>query len=71
MAYNAGGPATAVWGWIMVMIFNVFVALSMAEIVSSYPISGGPYFWYALQLLEKHIAEYTFTYIYKNAQHHQ
>ncbi|KAK9902829.1 hypothetical protein WJX75_007746 [Coccomyxa subellipsoidea] len=45
IAYEDGGPATAVWGWISVAICNIFVALSMAEIVSAYPIAGGPYFW--------------------------
>jgi amino acid transporter len=40
---------TAVWGWILVSVTNIFVALSMAEIVSSYPIAGGPYFWCAGQ----------------------
>ncbi|KAK9902831.1 hypothetical protein WJX75_007886 [Coccomyxa subellipsoidea] len=45
IAYEDGGPATAVWGWISVALMNIFVALSMAEIVSSYPIAGGPYFW--------------------------
>ncbi|CAL8466364.1 g5900 [Coccomyxa elongata] len=45
IAYEDGGSATAVWGWISVALCNIFVALSMAEIVSSYPMSGGPYFW--------------------------
>ncbi|KAK9902676.1 hypothetical protein WJX75_002307 [Coccomyxa subellipsoidea] len=45
IAYEDGGPATAVWGWISVALMNIFVALSMAEIVSAYPIAGGPYFW--------------------------
>ena len=40
-----GGPVSAIWGWILVMTTNFFVALSMAEIVSAYPIAGGPYFW--------------------------
>ena len=26
-------------------VTNALVALSMAEIVSAYPIAGGPYFW--------------------------
>jgi amino acid transporter len=45
IAYTNGGPVSAVWGWILVATTNFFVALSMAEIVSAYPIAGGPYFW--------------------------
>ncbi|KAK9908694.1 hypothetical protein WJX75_001534 [Coccomyxa subellipsoidea] len=45
IAYTNGGPVSAVWGWVAVSIANIFVALSMSEIVSSYPIAGGPYFW--------------------------
>ncbi|KAK9909174.1 hypothetical protein WJX75_008248 [Coccomyxa subellipsoidea] len=45
IAYTNGGPVSAIWGWVAVSFANLFVALSMAEIVSSYPIAGGPYFW--------------------------
>ncbi|KAK9902713.1 hypothetical protein WJX75_003543 [Coccomyxa subellipsoidea] len=50
IAYMSGGPVSVVWGWIVVAIMNIVVALSMAEIVSEYPIAGGPYFW-CLELL--------------------
>ena len=45
IAYMNGGPVSAVYGWIGVSCTNLLVALSMAEIVSAYPIAGGPYFW--------------------------
>lgn len=45
IAYMNGGPVAAVWGWFGVSLTNFLVALSMAEIVSAYPIAGGPYFW--------------------------
>lgn len=32
-------------GWIFVSFMTMFVALSMAEVVSSVPTSGGPYHW--------------------------
>jgi amino acid transporter len=35
-------------GWIIVSFFTLMVALAMAEIVSSIPTSGGPYFWSAI-----------------------
>ncbi|EIE25063.1 amino acid transporter [Coccomyxa subellipsoidea C-169] len=44
-AYMNGGPVSAVYGWILVSIANLLVGLSLAEIASSYPIAGGPYFW--------------------------
>ena len=35
----------AVYGWLLVAAFNMTVVLSMAELASSYPLAGGPYFW--------------------------
>ncbi|KAK9918140.1 hypothetical protein WJX75_001594 [Coccomyxa subellipsoidea] len=45
LAYNNGGAPTAIWGWVLVSGMTMTVALTMAEIVSSLPSSGGPYFW--------------------------
>lgn len=42
-----GGPFSATIGWIVVSVFNGFIALSMAEICSAYPTSGGLYYWSA------------------------
>ena len=42
---NAGGPAVMTIGWIVVSLFTLVVGASMAEILSSIPTSGGPYFW--------------------------
>ena len=33
------------YGWIISGVFTMIVALSMAEICSAYPTSGGLYFW--------------------------
>lgn len=41
---NVGGPAVMTWGWIAVSLMTILVGLSMAEIVSAIPTSGGPYF---------------------------
>jgi amino acid transporter len=40
-----GGPVSAVWGWPLVCLMSMAVALSMAEICSAYPTCGGLYFW--------------------------
>ncbi|CAF1349797.1 unnamed protein product [Rotaria sordida] len=40
-----GGPVVMIWGWLVVGIFTLSVGLSMAEICSAYPTSGGLYFW--------------------------
>ncbi|KAL0952585.1 hypothetical protein HGRIS_006841 [Hohenbuehelia grisea] len=40
-----GGPAAMVWGWAVASIFILFVGMSMAELGSAAPTSGGLYFW--------------------------
>uniref|UniRef100_A0A0D9VA54 Amino acid permease n=1 Tax=Leersia perrieri TaxID=77586 RepID=A0A0D9VA54_9ORYZ len=42
-----GGPVSITMGWLVVSSFNLCVALSMAEICSAYPTSGGLYYWSA------------------------
>jgi len=44
---NTGGPAVIVWGWPIVGVLTLFVALAMAEVCSSYPTAGGLYYWAA------------------------
>ncbi|KAM0789229.1 hypothetical protein ACM66B_000072 [Microbotryomycetes sp. NB124-2] len=43
-----GGPGVMINGWLICSFFTLFVASSMAEIVSAVPTSGGPYHWAAL-----------------------
>jgi amino acid transporter len=40
-----GGPLQMSLGWIIVSVFTMMVALSMAELASSYPTSGALYHW--------------------------
>ncbi|PIN23707.1 hypothetical protein CDL12_03571 [Handroanthus impetiginosus] len=42
-----GGPVTMVYGWPIVGLLTFFLGLSLAEICSAYPTSGGLYFWSA------------------------
>ncbi|URD88418.1 Amino acid permease [Musa troglodytarum] len=42
-----GGTVTMTYGWFVAGIFTMSVGLSMAEICSSYPTSGGLYYWSA------------------------
>ncbi|XP_052198453.1 amino-acid permease BAT1 homolog [Diospyros lotus] len=44
---NYGGPVVLVYGWLIAGTFTMFVGMSMAEICSSYPTSGGLYYWSA------------------------
>ena len=44
-AYQDGGPVAVTWGWLIVGLFTIFVAFSMAEIASTYPTAGGLYYW--------------------------
>lgn len=41
----AGGPSSLFWGWIVVVPFVLCIALSMAEVISAYPLAGGIYSW--------------------------
>ena len=45
LAFQWGGPVSVEWGWIIVGTLTTFVALSMAEIASTYPTAGGLYYW--------------------------
>jgi amino acid transporter len=44
---NYGGPVSLAYGWLIAGAFTMFVGLSMSEICSSYPTSGGLYYWSA------------------------
>ncbi|KAI0668213.1 amino acid transporter [Trametes maxima] len=45
---NTGGPAVMTWGFVVVAFFTMSVGLSMGEVCSAHPTSGGPYFWAAM-----------------------
>jgi amino acid transporter len=45
LAFQWGGPVSVTWGWLIVGFFTTFVALSMAEIASTYPTAAGLYYW--------------------------
>ncbi|KAG2709437.1 hypothetical protein I3760_05G239500 [Carya illinoinensis] len=42
-----GGPVSLAYGWLIAGTFTMFVGFSMAEICSSFPTSGGLYYWSA------------------------
>ncbi|KAF9918189.1 hypothetical protein BX616_009993 [Lobosporangium transversale] len=44
---KTGGPVVAIWGWLLVAFFVMFIGLGMAEICSTFPTAGGLYFWTA------------------------
>jgi len=44
--YAGGGPAI-VYGWPIVTVMSLTVAMSMGEVCSSYPTAGGLYYWSA------------------------
>lgn len=43
--FGWGGPVSVVWGFVGVVIWSSFLALSLAEISSQYTVAGGPYYW--------------------------
>lgn len=42
---NSGGPQVFIWGWVIVCVFTLPVALSLAEISSEFVTAGGPSDW--------------------------
>lgn len=44
-AIYGGGQLSIFVGWIVVLILDECVALSLAELASRYPTSAGPYYW--------------------------
>ncbi|KAJ3268321.1 hypothetical protein HDV01_003122 [Terramyces sp. JEL0728] len=54
-----GGPVGLVWGWTLVAFFSGLISLSMAEICSAYPTSGGLYFWSAQLAGKQHAPVYS------------
>jgi amino acid transporter len=46
-AWNNGGPVAISWGWPIISVFILIIALCMSELVSAYPTAGGIYWWSA------------------------
>ena len=46
-AWNNGGPIAISIGWPVISIFILIIGLSLAELASAYPTSGGIYWWAA------------------------
>ncbi|KAI8581174.1 hypothetical protein K450DRAFT_279273 [Umbelopsis ramanniana AG] len=46
-ALITGGPVVIIFGWVVVTCITLTVALSLAEVCSAYPTSGGLYYWSA------------------------
>ncbi|VDB95431.1 unnamed protein product [Peniophora sp. CBMAI 1063] len=44
-ALIGGGPATMIWGLVLVAVLTLTLALSLGEICSLYPTSAGAYYW--------------------------
>src|SRR5512132_753555 len=44
-AWNNGGPIAISWGWPIISVFTLIIALCMAELVSAFPTAGGIYWW--------------------------
>lgn len=44
-AIYGGGPLSIFVGWIMVLVLDECVAVSLGELASRYPTSAGPYYW--------------------------
>ncbi|KAK9793204.1 hypothetical protein WJX73_006146 [Symbiochloris irregularis] len=45
LAWNSGGPAACIYGWLLSSLACCALGLAMAEITSALPTCGGPYYW--------------------------
>jgi amino acid transporter len=45
LGWNNGGPAAIAWGWPILSVFILIIGMTMSELVSAYPTSGGIYWW--------------------------
>jgi amino acid transporter len=45
VAWYAGGPVSISWSWPIISAFILIIGLTMSELVSAYPTSGGIYWW--------------------------
>src|SRR5215212_2380912 len=45
IGFNYGGPVAITWGWLLVGVFCVIVALALGEIASAMPTAGALYYW--------------------------
>jgi amino acid transporter len=43
--FKTGGPSVMLYGWIAVSFFTIINGAVMAEICSTYPMSGSVYYW--------------------------
>jgi amino acid transporter len=43
--FNNGGPISISWSWPILGLFILLIGFTMSELVSSYPTSGGIYWW--------------------------
>ncbi|HXH78297.1 amino acid permease [Nocardioides sp.] len=46
-AWNNGGPVSISWSWPIISALILVIGLTMSELVSAYPTSGGIYWWAA------------------------
>jgi choline transport protein len=48
LALPSGGPASIIWGLVTAGICDLYLAASLAEFLSAYPIAGGQCHWVAM-----------------------
>ncbi|CUS13847.1 unnamed protein product [Tuber aestivum] len=51
---NSGGPIVTVYGIILIALINGCVGISLAELVSAMPNSGGQYYWVSVLAPQRH-----------------
>ena len=57
---KTGGPAVLVYGWLVVGIFSIIISSVLAEICSTYPVTGSVYYWAGALAKREKAAFYSF-----------
>jgi len=57
---RTGGPVTLTWGWLIGSFFTMLIALSLAEITSTYPVSGSVYQWTGILAPKRYSAIFSY-----------
>ena len=57
---KTGGPAVLVYGWLIVGLFSLIISAVLAEICSTYPVTGSVYYWAGALAKREKSAFYSF-----------
>lgn len=67
-AIYGGGQLSLFLGWILILILDQCIAVSLGELASRYPTSGGPSYW-SFQVAPKYKTEFAYVRLVIGSEH--